>query len=172
MIYQPGILVGRITKIHGYAGTVTIKLEKVFIENISKMESVYLEVKGIPVPFFISEYEYNGGDILKLGFEGYDTYDKVLILKGCRVFLTEKDKTRPQDETDENITGFTVILSDNSTLGIIKEVIENPSQWLLRIETAPEKEVLVPFHEDLISGIDRKGKIIQMDIPEGLTDIN
>ncbi len=32
------------------------------------MESVFLEIEGKPVPFFISESEYPGGDILRLKF--------------------------------------------------------------------------------------------------------
>ena len=35
-----------------------------------------------------------------------------------------------------------------------------------------KKEILIPFHEDFIVSIDKKKKIIIMDIPEGLTEIN
>ena len=41
------------------------------------MESVFLEIEGRPVPFFISESEYSGADILKLRFEGYDSIEKI-----------------------------------------------------------------------------------------------
>jgi len=41
------------------------------------MKSVFLEINGKPVPFFISLSEYSGGDILKLKFEGYESYEKV-----------------------------------------------------------------------------------------------
>jgi len=32
--------------------------------------------------------------------------------------------------------------------------------------------VLIPFHEDLINKVDRRRKIITMDLPEGLTELN
>ena len=54
MAYNANILLGRILKIQGYDGTITVKLEKDFIDNIPEMESVFLEIEGKPVPFFIS----------------------------------------------------------------------------------------------------------------------
>ena len=76
MAYKSNILLGRITKVSGYEGAVTVKLEKIFTENIPQMESVFLEIEGRPVPFFISDSEYSGADILKLRFEGYDSIEK------------------------------------------------------------------------------------------------
>ena len=76
MAYKSNILLGRITKVSGYEGAVAVKLEKIFTENIPQMESVFLEIEGRPVPFFISDIEYSGADILKLSFEGYDSLKK------------------------------------------------------------------------------------------------
>jgi len=172
MIYQPGILVGRIIKIHGYEGTVIVRLEKIFIENVSEMESVFLEIEGKPVPFFIFGSEYTGGDIIKIKFEGYHSYEKVSELKGCKVFLTGSGGNKNGDNNYTDIRGFRVIVHDNQLAGTIIEVIENPGQWLLKVKTEKEKELLIPFHEDLIIKVDKKLKIIQMDLPEGLTEIN
>ena len=84
MKYENRILLGRISRIHGYEGSVVIKLEQGFIENIPEMESVFIEIEGRPVPFFISQTEYQGGDILKMKFEGYQTDNKVSGFIGCR----------------------------------------------------------------------------------------
>ena len=65
MAYKNEILLGRITKVSGYEGAVTVKLERIFSENLPHMESVFLEIEGRPVPFFISDSEYSGADILK-----------------------------------------------------------------------------------------------------------
>jgi ribosomal protein L35AE/L33A len=50
MKYENRILLGRISRIHGYEGSVVIKLEQGFIENIPEMESVFIEIEGRPVP--------------------------------------------------------------------------------------------------------------------------
>ena len=70
----------------------TVRLEKDFIDNIPEMESVFLEIEGKAVPFFISSSQYSGGDVLKLRFEGYGTYEKVSDLTGCPVFLTTRKR--------------------------------------------------------------------------------
>jgi len=38
MAYNCDILLGRISKVNGYEGAVTVKLEKIFSENIPQME--------------------------------------------------------------------------------------------------------------------------------------
>jgi 16S rRNA processing protein RimM len=57
-------------------------------------------------------------------------------------------------------------------LGIIKEIIQNPGQWLLNIRSDEGKEILIPLHEHFIVSIDKAGKVVVIDIPDGLTEIN
>jgi 16S rRNA processing protein RimM len=172
MAYTSDILLGRITKVSGYEGAVTIRLEKIFSENIPNMESVFLEIEGRLVPFFISDSEYSGADILKLTFEDYSSVEKVTEFVGCRVFLTTGLLDDNQSKDIQTIIGFKVVLQDNNTLGEIREVIQNPGQWLLSVISENKKEILIPFHEDFIIKIDKKKKTLHMDIPEGLTEIN
>jgi 16S rRNA processing protein RimM len=173
MAYKSNILLGRITKVSGYEGAVTVKLEKSFTENIPHIESVFLEIEGRPVPFFISDYNYSGADVVKLSFEGYESEERVSGFIGCRIFLTD---TGPEDKHSKpdtnNIIGFKVFLADSNLLGTITEIIENPGQWLLIIKSPANKEILIPFHEDFIVSIDKKKKSFIMDIPEGLAEIN
>ena len=171
MPYNAGILLGRIQKVQGYDGTLTVKLDRDFTEDISDMESVFIEYEGKPVPFFISSMEDEGGDILKLRLEGYDSYDKASMFAGCRISMTSGTR-REEEDANSGITGFTVILSDLSIVGVIEEVIQNPGQDLLRILSPEKKEILVPLHSDLITGIDKKKRTISMDLPEGLIEIN
>ncbi|MCX6326211.1 MAG: ribosome maturation factor RimM [Bacteroidia bacterium] len=172
MAYNNNILLGRITKVNGYEGAVTVKLEKLFSENIPQMESVFLEIEGRSVPFFISDSEYTGADILKLKFEGYDSIEKISEFTGCRVFLTTSSHASNQTEDIQSLKGYKVLIQGNIILGSITEVIPNPGQWMLNIISAKNKDVLIPFHEHFIVNIDKKKKIIVMNIPEGLTEIN
>ncbi len=171
MIYHTGILLGRIKSIHGREGTVAVKLEKT-TEKIPAMEWVFLEIEGKAVPFFISESIYKGGDILKIRFENYDAFEKISEFTGCRVFQDSSIEQSAPVDNQINIKGFKVKLHDGSLAGTITELIKNPQQWLIKIETEEGKELLSPFHEDLIIKIDGKNKTIYMDLPEGLTEIN
>ena len=172
MAYKSDILLGRITKINGHEGAVTVKLEKTFTENIPHPESVFLEIDGRPVPFFISGYEYSGADILKLSFDGYESIEKVSEFTGCRIFLTSGGAGRHEPDDLLNLIGYEVLVHNDTLLGIITHVIKNPGQWLLNTVTPLKKEILIPLHDDLIISIDDNKKIIVMDIPDGLIEIN
>jgi 16S rRNA processing protein RimM len=172
MAYEAHILLGRITKVHGFEGFVTIKLEKNFFENIPGLESVFLEIEGKPVPFFMSASEYPGADILRLKFEGYESAGKVKEFVGSRVFLTAGEEGITRNDELRDLYGFKVRIPDKSLEGTIIDVIENPGQWLLNIKTDAGKEILIPLHEDFIIKLDNKKKIIEMILPEGLTEIN
>ena len=136
------------------------------------MESVFLEIDGKPVPFFISSSEYTGGDILKLNFEGYDTFEKVSLFTGCRIFLASIHKVNVPADNTQSISGFKVILENKKLIGTVKEIIQNPGQDLLIIISPEGKEILIPFHKDFILHIGLKKKTIMVELPEGLTEIN
>ena len=172
MAYNNNILLGRITKLNGYEGAVTVKLEKIFSENIPRMESVFLEIEGRPVPFFISGYEYSGADILRLGFEDYESIEKVSEFIGCRIFLTTGKSGRTHTDDITNLVGYLVLEQNDNFLGTITGIIQNPGQWLLSIASPSEKEILIPLHNDFIVSFNDAKKTIIMDIPDGLTDIN
>ena len=170
--YKSNLLLGRITKLSGYEGAVAVKLEKIFTENIPQMESVFLEIEGRPVPFFISEMEYTGADILKLSFEGYNSIENVSEFAGCRVFLTGPANSKKKNPESQNLIGYLVIGSGNERVGSISEIIPNNGQWLLNVISPDRKNILIPFHEHFILRINRRKKIVVMDIPEGLLEIN
>jgi 16S rRNA processing protein RimM len=172
MAYQKHILVGRIIRIHGFGGTVTVKTEPVFSENIPEMETVFLEIEGKPVPFFIEYTEKAGSDILRMKFEGYDNDAKIREFIGCSVFMTEDSSPGNLAEDIQDLIEYKLLSSENENIGIVEEIIQNPGQILLRVRSESGKEILIPLHEDLIQGIDADQKILKMLLPEGLTEIN
>mgnify|MGYP001174273725 CR=1 FL=1 len=173
MAYNAEIQLGKILKVYGNDGSVTVKLERQFVENIPEMESVFLITQGRPVPFFISETIYNGGDTAVVRFDGYDSIEKVREFCGCSLFLTSEGSGEEDDKASATrITGFTVMRPDRSIAGTVSSVIENPAQWLLVVISPEGKEILIPFHEDLIRKVNIRTRIIVMDIPEGLDVIN
>lgn len=172
MAYTSEILLGRITKMSGYEGAVSIKLEKTFFENIPEMESVFLEIDGKLVPFFISESEYSGAGTIKLTFENFDSDEKVVEFINCRVFLTSGIIMEDKQSDLINLTGYRVFINDNELLGSVTEIISNPGQFLLNITSVNKKEILIPLHKDFIVNINNTEKIIVMDIPEGLIELN
>lgn len=168
--YKDKALLGRIAKIHGYDGTVIVKTEPGFTENISETEPVFLEVDGIPVPFFIADLGYPGSDILKIRFQDYDSIEKVSEFLGCRVFVTSAGSVGSNVQNDD-LTGFRVFAGKGNYLGAVDAIIHKPGQDLLSVRPEGKKAILIPLHRDLILEIDEKSGVIVMDLPEGLTGL-
>ncbi len=172
MAYRYQILLGKIARVNGYEGYVTVKLEKEYIDDIPEMECVFIETDGKPVPFFISASEYCGGDLLKLKFEGYETFEKISEFSGYKIFLTTVREENIPENIQESVIGFKVISGKRKNIGTITEIIQNPGQKLLKLVSPGNKEILIPYHEDFILSLDARKKTIMVEIPEGLTEIN
>jgi 16S rRNA processing protein RimM len=172
MAYRKHILLGKITKIHGYEGAVNIRLERNFSDNIPELESVYIEIDGRPVPFFINYSDQPDIYALRIKFEDYESAESVKEFVGCKVFLTESAGSEIPVEDPNTIINFHVLSEDDILIGEIIEIIKNPGQLLLNIKTRQGKEILLPLHEDLIIEINTKNNIIKMIIPGGIFDIN
>jgi 16S rRNA processing protein RimM len=172
MAYTTGILIGFITKASGFGGVVSVKLERTLTENIPLTEPVFLELEGRPVPFFISYSENSGAGILKLKFDRYNSDEQVREFIGAKVFLSGSASNREKSSDLKTLIGYDVYDQNNEFVGSIKEIIPNPAQPLLRIISSAKREILIPLHENLIIGIDKRKKELVMDIPEGLTDLN
>ena len=172
MAYKKHILLGKITKVHGFEGAVTIRLERSFSDNILKMESVFIETDGRPVPFFIEYSEQPDLLTLRLKFTDYDSIEKVKEFTGCKLYSTESSISEFQIENTPDLIDFEVFSAEDSLLGVITGIIKNPGQLLLSVLSGSGKEILLPLHENLIKEIDAKKKIVRMIIPEGISDIN
>jgi 16S rRNA processing protein RimM len=172
MAYKKHILLGKITKVHSYEGAVTVRAEKNISDNISEMESVFIETDGRPVPFFIEYIDQPDNRTLRIKFSDYDSDDKVKEFIGCNIYLTETNSATVPHDDFLNLKGFEVLSDEDKSLGIITEIIENPGQLLLNIRSGSGKEILLPLHEDLIKEIDADKKRIVMIIPEGIEEVN
>lgn len=172
MTFSDKILLGKITRPFGFDGAVTVKIEKIFQDKIPEFKAVFLEIEGKAVPFIVSSAEKPASTLLRLVFEGYETLEKIREFIGCRIFLPSV-RTRAKKGADlSGLTGYKITDTAGGPPGTIQEIIENPGQILLGVQPDEGKYFYVPFHEDLIVKIDNRKKIIIMDLPEGLREIN
>lgn len=165
-------LFGRILKIHGCEGAVVVRTEKFFYDNIPEMESVFLEIEGRRVPFFIDHYQSYGNSNVLIWLRDYNSVEKIKEFVGINVFILSGDNSLKTDDVQDNIIGFELITKENELWGIITRVTENPGQLLLSVTSKTGSEILIPLHEDLIISIEKELKRIVMNLPEGLRNLN
>jgi 16S rRNA processing protein RimM len=68
------------------------------------------------------------------------------------------------------IEGFKIKDKKVGELGFIKYVNDKSPQHLFVVDYN-KKEILIPINDDLIENIDRKEKLINMNLPSGLIEL-
>ncbi len=160
--------IGRITKTYGFEGAVVVRSGSGTTGEPEKGEPVFVVIDGIPVPFFTRDAFSPSPGTLVISFDDYLTAESVLSLKGCEVQIAGE-----AEENDDlaSLNGYMMTDSNSGFSGMIISVLQNPGQ-LLAVVNSPGGEIFVPLHPDLILGIDRKRKSIEMSLPEGLIKLN
>lgn len=172
MFREHSFEVGYISKPHGLKGEVILVLNNDDPENYKELESVFLEIEGKLVPFFIETYRSRNFESAIVKFEDFTSEKSINLLTGSKVFIDNKFKLPDEDTLYiENLVGYQLIDQHKNALGKILDYMENNSNDLFVLEINGE-EVYIPVQDDLIIEIDQSAKRIKMLIPEGLIGIN
>lgn len=165
-------LVGYISKPHGASGDVNIRMNGYDAECIEPGESMFVEIDGTLIPFFITESTPKG-NIAVIHLEFIDSVEEARKFSGKNIYLPTSILTQEKADNEFDpsmLAGFHFTDTVNSIEGEIIEYLDNPSNPLFLVKTT-EKEFLIPAHPDIITFIDETKKIIIMKLPEGIADI-
>lgn len=166
------ILLGMLTKPHGTRGFLQLRFSGLKAEDIKEWGLVFVEIDGLPVPFFVDSFQEKTNDLVILKIEGIDSETKAREFAGYPVYVM-KDQVGHKPQNSKEISDFRdyrVIDLHLGFIGYAVEIIEVSTNQLLSVRTE-EKEYLVPFHEDIIRDINDQEKVIRIEAPEGLFEI-
>lgn len=167
------MLLGELAKPHGIKGSLLLWLKNSMVEDIRKGESVFLEIEGLLVPFFIESYRQNSKDSAILNFERVDSETKAKVFAGLPVYIPIKDTVRRKTKSNKalpDISGYKVTDISMGFVGFAVEIAAISNNPLLRV-MHEDREYLIPAHEDIILEINDKEKYISIDAPEGLFEL-
>ncbi|MGF1583718.1 MAG: ribosome maturation factor RimM [Bacteroidales bacterium] len=164
---------GVILKTHGVDGQLVLKLEYFTEDELIKGEPVFVEIDGIPVPFFTDSFRYLSDDTALLGLDEVTSSTMASGFINCRVY-SEKHKMMEHSEDDpvrsDELRGFRVIDEVHGNSGILQEIIEYPDNPVMRLDL-DGREILVPFHESIVKNINYDTRVIEISAPDGLFDL-
>jgi 16S rRNA processing protein RimM len=162
------LVVGRIGRAHGVLGEATIEVrtddpdlrfavgEKLTLENGNSLN--------------VASNRWHN-QILLLSFVGITDRNKIEELRDQLLYAEVDTKAnQPGEYHFQQLIGCEVVLADKSKLGTVQEIVQLPGQDLLSVESA-KGEVLIPMVKQIIVSIDVDQKIIQINPPEGLLDV-
>jgi 16S rRNA processing protein RimM len=166
-------LLGVFLKTHGKDGNLILKIFYFKDDEIGTGEPVFVEIDGIPVPFFVSEFRFLSDYTAVMKLEEVDDPLMASEFVNCRIFQVNQGTKGIDEEKSkeyDRLKGFRVFDIKYGDTGILQEIVEFSGNTVMRIDHRG-KEVLVPFHDNIIKDIDYKSSIVKISAPEGLLDL-
>ena len=164
-------LLGTITRKHGYAGGLIIKLDTDRPENYYEMESVLLDMGKELIPFFIAKTEVHKPDQIRVEFEGIKSAEaNALLGRDLYLPLSFLPKLDGKKFYYHEIENFKAVDQEKGEIGMIAYVIDRQAQPIIVVKQG-ENEILIPATNDIIIRIDRAEKVMYFQCPEGLLDL-
>lgn len=164
-------IVGYVSKTKGLKGELLLKIEAEHPEKYQQTESVFLEIKGKPVPFFVLSFRPQPGKkTAVVMLEDVDSVEKAQELTGVPVLLPLSEKIESKSPPFADLKGYQVTDSAIGSLGPIREIVQYPGHSVA-VLTFREREVMFPLNEALIEKIDKQKSELFVNLPEGLLEI-
>ena len=163
---------GKITKKFSFRGEVIIFLDTDSPEFYYNIKKLFINLNNELIPFEITRVRPNKTNRIRVKINGIDTEKDTEKLINKEIYLP-KDSLPKTDENSfyyHEIIGYTVIDQNSKKVGNINGVNDQSPQHLFQINTCG-KRTLIPINDNLIIKVDKKNKIIKMDLPDGILDI-
>lgn len=164
--------IGLINKPHGVHGELLFTFDD---DIFDRMEAEYIicMMDGILVPFFFESYRFRSDSTALIKLEGIDTEQQARRMTNVEVFFPKEHAEELEDNelTWSYFVGFLIKDVNEGEIGKVIDVDDSTINTLFVVDHN-DTEVLIPAQEDFIVDLDRKKRIITMQIPVGLLDLN
>ena len=164
--------IGLFNKPHGIHG----ELQFTFTDDIfDRVDCDYLIclLDGIFVPFFIEEYRFRSDSTALVKLEGIETAERARMFTNVEVYFPVKHAEEAEDgELSWNFfVGFRMEDVRHGELGEVVEVDTATVNTLFVVEQEDGEELLIPAQEEFIVEINQEKKLITVELPEGLLNL-
>lgn len=163
--------IGVLAKLHGYKGEYILTSDVPLDKKIENWESVFLEIEGLLVPFFIVSLEILSDTSAIIGFEDITSSDRAKEFISAHIFQLKKLTSGRKDYNDfKRLAGYIVIDEKRGEIGHIDQILDYNQNFLFSV-LKDKKEILIPINEEIITEINHKSKTVFISAPEGLLDL-
>lgn len=170
------IAIGHYNKPHGVAGEISATLD-VEWDLLRELSCLVSDIDGIYVPFFVNAVRPKSGDTVLLTIDGVGNEKDVARLVNRDIYALKREYRQESIDADADgypldfFIGFELRDSDGSRVGNITDVDEQTENAIFIIDR-DGTDLMVPATDDLIVEFDVDNKVMVMDLPEGLLDLN
>ena len=163
---------GKIVKKYSFKGELLAKLDTDEPELYDNLDSVFIDLRGNLLPFFVERSQLHKSNLLRLKFEDVNSEADADALIKTDLYLPLD--FLPELEGDKfyfhEVIGFNVKDRNYGDVGVIKSINDSTAQALFIIDK-DGAEILIPMNDEFIDKVDRKNKTIHINTPEGLIEL-
>lgn len=163
------LTVGRINKLFGVEGGVSITLYPAFPDDFRTTEPLFVEIDGLAVPLFCASFERRGQTGAIVRFDDIDTPRRAEEMLGRELMMTSPEDEPNDDEFYmEDLIGFSADI--DGAKGELTDYIDSEANPLFEV-TVGDRSYLIPAVEEFIAHIDFDARTIRFLLPDGLLDL-
>ena len=164
--------IGFVKKTHGIKGELLIYYREGIEGIIDESEYIFFEYEGLLVPFFIESVYSIGPDSAIVHFETLASKEISASFVGCKLYIESEKLSQSQIHfTPFMMKGFTLFDLEKGEIGEITVVDDFGGNVVLTV-LFKNKEILIPFNEELITHFNSTEQTVTMNCPEGLIELN
>lgn len=158
--------IAKILKSNGTEGGLLVSFRDITPEDIMTEEPVYIEMDGLPVPFFIEDLTPKGQDKAYVHLNDVSSLKDAEELVGRAIYADYFEEDSDGEESLSDLIGWTV-----KDVGEITDYLDIPANPCIEVLCPDGRSVIIPIHPDFIHRVDRRSRTIRLDIPDGLLDL-
>jgi len=163
---------GKITKKYSFKGELIISLDTDEPEIYKNLKSVFININGRLIPYFIEKSKSQKKSTLRLKFEDINSEEEALSIINKEVYLPLENlpELKGKKFYYHEIIGYNVVDTNHGNIGLIIKVEDKTSQSIFVVKNNG-KEILIPVNDNIIQMINRKNKTIHITAPNGLIEL-
>ncbi len=175
-VMQDFIAIGQVVRPQGRKGEVLAEILTDFPSRFADLQRVFLDDPGqSPRPVNLEHTWLHKGRVV-LKFAGTDSINDAETLRGRLVLIPVEEKVALSSRQYYlwELKGCQVVVESNGArkpLGTVTEIERTGGVDLLRVSD-DSREILVPFAEAICKVIDPAARLIVIEPPEDLLDLN
>ena len=163
--------IGHTLKAHGVAGEIKVSIKEDYLDDFDAAKVLFLKIKGQLLPYFVTSIRSPNTPIVKFDDVNHREAAKAISFKSIYLRTSDIIEKAPISNLKYNYCiGFEIEDSYEGKIGTVKEILEYPQQEIA-VVIYKGKEVLIPLNDHLITTINIASKLIKVELPEGMLDI-
>jgi len=159
---------GRFSKTHGYNGAMLLVSNIRIDDEAEQLKELFVVVDGLKVPFRVENFELMTDTSARAQLEFVNCETEAQRFVGCEVFSTLAPNPDHAEENSEMEQWIGYELHDelHGKVGNIRKVEDYKGNIVMQAVEG-DKEILISYFPELVTGVDKKRKILRIRAPEG-----